>query len=98
MTFGRMLVSGLAFAACATLAQAQDYPKSPITLVNPYAAGGPADLLARTIAAGMSEQLGQQVVILNKPGAAILAADRRDRDRRRRRRHGDQLLGPGRGR
>jgi tripartite-type tricarboxylate transporter receptor subunit TctC len=70
MTFGRMLVSGLAFAACATLAQAQDYPKGPITLVNPYAAGGPADLLARTIAAGMSEQLGQQVVILNKPGAA----------------------------
>ncbi len=70
MTFGRMLVSGLAFAACATLAQAQDYPRSPITLVNPYAAGGPADLLARTIAAGMSEQLGQQVIILNKPGAA----------------------------
>jgi tripartite-type tricarboxylate transporter receptor subunit TctC len=51
-------------------AQAQDYPKSTITLVNPYAAGGPADLLARTIAAGMTERLGQQVVILNKPGAA----------------------------
>jgi tripartite-type tricarboxylate transporter receptor subunit TctC len=60
-----------AVAVLATsLAQAQDYPRSTITLVNPYAAGGPADLLARTIAAGMAERLGQQVVILNKPGAA----------------------------
>ena len=67
---GWLAVAALAFTACATLAQAQDYPRSPITLVNPYAAGGPADLLARTIAAGMSEQLGQQVVVLNKPGAA----------------------------
>ena len=39
-------------------------------LVNPYAAGGPADLLARPVAAAMSETLGQQVVMLNKPGAA----------------------------
>src|SRR5262245_2158646 len=67
---GWLAVAALAFTACATLAQAQDYPRSPITLVNPYAAGGPADLLARTIAAGMSGQLGQQVVVLNKPGAA----------------------------
>ena len=36
----------------------------------PYAAGGPADLLARTLAAGMGDLLGQQVVILNKPGGA----------------------------
>ena len=45
-------------------------PPKPITLVNPYAAGGPADLLARTVAAGMSDLLGQQIVILNKPGGA----------------------------
>ncbi len=59
----------LATLAAAT-AHAQDYPGKPITLVNPYAAGGPADLLARTVATAMSDLLGQQVVILNKPGGA----------------------------
>jgi tripartite-type tricarboxylate transporter receptor subunit TctC len=61
-----LLVSSLVAAT----ASAQDFPARPITLVNPYAAGGPADLLARTIATGMSELLGQQVVILNRPGGA----------------------------
>jgi tripartite-type tricarboxylate transporter receptor subunit TctC len=51
-------------------ALAQTYPVNPIMLVNPYAAGGPADILARTIASAMSEELGQQIVLLNKPGAA----------------------------
>jgi tripartite-type tricarboxylate transporter receptor subunit TctC len=57
----------LAIAMIASAAYGQDYPVKPITLVNPYAAGGPADLLARTVAAGMSDLVGQQVVILNKP-------------------------------
>jgi tripartite-type tricarboxylate transporter receptor subunit TctC len=61
-----LLVTGM----IATAASAQDFPTRPITLVNPYAAGGPADLLARTIATGMSDLLGQQVVILNRPGGA----------------------------
>jgi tripartite-type tricarboxylate transporter receptor subunit TctC len=60
----------LAIAMIASAAYGQDYPVKPITLVNPYAAGGPADLLARTIAAGMNDLIGQQVVILNKPGGA----------------------------
>jgi tripartite-type tricarboxylate transporter receptor subunit TctC len=60
----------LAVTMIASAAYGQDYPVKPITLVNPYAAGGPADLLARTVAAGMSDLLGQQVVILNKPGGA----------------------------
>ena len=60
----------LAIAMIASAAYGQDYPVKPITLVNPYAAGGPADLLARTVAAGMGDLLGQQVVILNKPGGA----------------------------
>src|SRR4029077_16100432 len=52
------------------------YPSRTITLVNPYAAGGPADLLARTIAEGMSATLGQSVIVENKVGAgtAIAAA------------------------
>jgi tripartite-type tricarboxylate transporter receptor subunit TctC len=39
-----------------------------ITLVNPYAAGGPADLIARTIAEGMSAALGQTVIVESRPG------------------------------
>ena len=66
----RLLVASLAMGLVATAASGQDYPAKPITLVNPYAAGGPADLLARTVAGGMSELLGQQIVILNKPGGA----------------------------
>jgi len=66
----RLWAATFAIAMVATAARGQDYPTRPITLVNPYAAGGPADLLARTVAAGMSDLLGQQVVVLNKPGAA----------------------------
>ena len=60
--------------ATATLSHAQSYPSSPIMLVNPYAAGGPADVLARPLASAMGDSLGQQVVILNKPGAATAIA------------------------
>lgn len=56
--------------ACA--AQAQTYPTQPIKLVVPYPAGGGTDFFARTIGAKLSEQLGQQVVIENKPGAATI--------------------------
>ena len=58
--------------ATATLSHAQSYPSRPIMLVNPYAAGGPADVFARPLASAMGDSLGQQVVILNKPGAAVL--------------------------
>ncbi|WP_427183476.1 tripartite tricarboxylate transporter substrate binding protein [Bordetella bronchialis] len=44
------------------------YPTRPITLVNPYAAGGPADIVARSLARGLEKRLGQPVVVENKPG------------------------------
>jgi tripartite-type tricarboxylate transporter receptor subunit TctC len=62
-------------AAAATLmlfapgAFAQSYPSRQIHLVVPFAAGGPADLLGRVIADEMSKDLGQQVVVDNRPGA-----------------------------
>src|SRR5262245_22325974 len=56
-------------APAASQALAQAYPSQVIRLINPYAAGGPADLLAREIATGLAEALGQQIVIENKPGA-----------------------------
>ena len=58
-----------AMSAFAGHAAAQSFPERTITLVNPYAAGGPADLLARTVADGMSETLGRPVVVENRPGA-----------------------------
>ena len=53
-------------------AQRQDWPDRPVTLVVPYAAGGPVDTIARIIAARMSEILGQQMVIENVGGAGGL--------------------------
>lgn len=49
-------------------AYAQDYPTKVVTLVNPYSAGGPADQVARAMARGLSDVLGQQVIVENKPG------------------------------
>src|SRR5262249_15504286 len=64
----------LSVLATAPLAHAQSHPSRPIMLVNPSAAGGPADGLARPLASAMADSLGQQVVILNKPGAATAIA------------------------
>lgn len=50
-------------------AQAQDWPVRPITLVLPYAAGGPVDVVGRLMAPRMSELLGQPVIIENVAGA-----------------------------
>ena len=71
---GFCISAAAALSAFATAAQAQSYPTSPVMLVNPYAAGGPADVLIRPVASAMSDVLGQQVVILNKPGAATAIA------------------------
>jgi tripartite-type tricarboxylate transporter receptor subunit TctC len=58
-------VAGLA----ATGAQAQGYPTRPITMIVPFAAGGPTDVIARIVSDHMSRTLGQQIVIENVAGA-----------------------------
>ncbi|MCC2676538.1 MAG: hypothetical protein K0R89_169 [Ramlibacter sp.] len=69
MQFKRTLIM-LAGLATAAFAQAQGaWPTKAITLVVPFAAGGPTDVVARTLAASMSQSLGQTVVVENKLGA-----------------------------
>ncbi|WP_057092349.1 tripartite tricarboxylate transporter substrate binding protein [Comamonas thiooxydans] len=68
----RPLILAAALAACLPLAgaHAQDFPpKRPVTMVVGFAAGGSADIAARIIAKKLGENIGQSVVVDNKPGA-----------------------------
>lgn len=60
---------GAAPALVASRAFGQGYPARPIHLIVPYPAGGGTDFFARVVAAPMSQTLGQQIVVENKPGA-----------------------------
>ncbi|MEI7875169.1 MAG: tripartite tricarboxylate transporter substrate-binding protein [Alphaproteobacteria bacterium] len=55
---------------CGTaMAHAQDYPNRPITLIVPFAAAGPGDIIARLVADAMRRSLGQEIVVVNVGGA-----------------------------
>lgn len=62
-------LSALAFAALSGSAFAQAYPDRPVTVVVPFAAGGPTDTVARLVSEVMSRELGQQVLVQNVGGA-----------------------------
>ena len=62
-----LLTTGLMAGAPALAAD--NYPNAPIHMIVPFAAGGPTDTLARTLAEAMGKELGQKVIVDNKPGA-----------------------------
>ena len=71
-TLGALLV-GLAFAAGSAVAA---YPEKPITLIVPFPAGSGTDSVGRIFADGLSKELGQPIIVENKPGAnATIAAN-----------------------
>ena len=65
-----LMAAALAVTLCAGQALAQDYPTKPVRLIVPFPAGGSSDVVARFIAQGLSEKLGQQFVVENRAGAA----------------------------
>jgi tripartite-type tricarboxylate transporter receptor subunit TctC len=66
----RILILAAALGLAATGAEAQgNYPTRPITMIVPFAAGGPTDVIARIVSDHMSRTLGQQVVVENVAGA-----------------------------
>lgn len=66
----RLFIVAAAAGLAARLTAAQDYPTRPVKLILGFSAGGSGDALARILAPEVSRQLGQQVVIENRPGAA----------------------------
>lgn len=65
----RTLLLCLMWVVSVSGSYAQGYPAKPIRFIVPFSPGGGTDLLARTLAAKISEPLGQQVVVENRPGA-----------------------------
>ena len=61
---------GLAVGVSAPVAWAQDYPAKGLTFIVPGTAGGGMDVIARVVADQLSKELGQPIVVENKPGAA----------------------------
>ena len=71
MLFNRLLggVAAILCAASTHLAMAQAWPAKPVRMILAFPPGGPTDIVSRVIAQRLSEQLGQQILVDNKPGA-----------------------------
>ena len=61
--------AGLAMTTAWPLARAQTFPSKPVRMIVGFTPGGAADVMTRIIAKGLSAELGQQVIVENKPGA-----------------------------
>ena len=67
----RALMLGAVVAPLALPATAQAYPTRPVTLVVPFASGGPTDILARIMADALGERLGTRMVVVNRAGRIV---------------------------
>jgi tripartite-type tricarboxylate transporter receptor subunit TctC len=65
---------GIVLLCCGPVLAQSDYPNKPVRLVVSFSAGGISDVLARALAIPLSRQLGQQVIVENKPGAGTTIA------------------------
>jgi len=75
----KRILAALAALVCLAVSPASaqgGYPSKPITMVVPFGAGGALDLIARVLADGLRGELGQPVIVDNKPGASGLLAMR----------------------
>jgi len=69
MKFSIRLAVGFFLALMTSMLWAQSWPTKPVRMIIAFPPGGPTDLVSRVLAQKLSEQLGQQVIVDNKPGA-----------------------------
>jgi tripartite-type tricarboxylate transporter receptor subunit TctC len=70
----KKIATACAVLLCALAASAQDYPRRAVTMIVPYAAGGPTDVVARVLAQAMTKPLGETIVVENRPSAGGVLA------------------------
>lgn len=68
-TTATLVAAAFAIAALAVAAHAQTYPEKPVTFINPFGAGGGSDAVARILQDDIRKELGQPIIIDNRPGA-----------------------------
>ncbi len=72
--FLKLAAVAIGFPAVSHVASAQAYPAQPVRIIVGFAAGGAPDIAARLLAQWLSERLGQQFVVENRPGAGLLVS------------------------
>ena len=66
----RLLAVTTVFGLLAPVSHAQNYPARPVRMMVPFQAGGGSDTMGRIVSSKLSERLGQQFIVENRPGAA----------------------------